>query len=152
MRPHCVPISCANVDDLTSSDHETAASRADSHCIELHVKRNSIEAGRGGLISQARALVEDAQILADQHATVLARLAEVVAEIDAVDQACEKPALVEPRLLSLAQAAIALGVSKSTVQRLIRDGDLRTVPVRGLPRIPMAAIDAFAASGVRRAA
>jgi len=53
------------------------------------------------------------------------------------------------RLLSIAQAALALNVSRTTIWRLLRDGRLPTVELRpGSRRIPSAAITAFAQRGV----
>ena len=52
------------------------------------------------------------------------------------------------RLLSIAQAADALGVSRTTVWRLLRDGRLPCVELRpGSRRVPSAAITAFVKGG-----
>ena len=52
------------------------------------------------------------------------------------------------RLLSIRQAADALGVSRTTVWRLLRDGALPCVEIRpGSRRIPSAAITEFARRG-----
>jgi excisionase family DNA binding protein len=52
------------------------------------------------------------------------------------------------RLLSIAQAADALGVSRTTVWRLLRDGRLPFVELRpGSRRVPSAAITAFVKGG-----
>jgi excisionase family DNA binding protein len=52
------------------------------------------------------------------------------------------------RLLSIQQAADALGVSRTTVWRLLRDGRLPCVELRpGSRRIPSAAITAFVKGG-----
>jgi len=52
------------------------------------------------------------------------------------------------RLLSIAQAADALGVSRTTVWRLLRDGLLPFVELRpGRRRIPSAAVTEFARRG-----
>jgi len=52
------------------------------------------------------------------------------------------------RLLSIATAADALGVSRTTVWRLLRDGRLPCVELRpGSRRIPSAAVTAFAQKG-----
>lgn len=54
------------------------------------------------------------------------------------------------RLLSIAQAARALNVSRSTVWRLLRDGRLPFVELRpGSRRIPSAAISAFVKGGAQ---
>ena len=55
------------------------------------------------------------------------------------------------RLLSIAQAAVALGVSRTTIWRLLRDGRLPCVELRpGSRRIPSAAVTEFAQKGVRQ--
>ena len=52
------------------------------------------------------------------------------------------------RLLSIAQTARALNVSRTTVWRLLRDGRLPTVELRpGSRRIPSAAVTEFAKRG-----
>ena len=52
------------------------------------------------------------------------------------------------RLLSIAQTARALNVSRTTVWRLLRDGRLPCVELRpGSRRIPSAAVTAFAQKG-----
>lgn len=52
------------------------------------------------------------------------------------------------RLLSIQQAADALGVSRTTTWRLLRDGALPSVEIRpGSRRVPSAAITAFAQKG-----
>lgn len=53
------------------------------------------------------------------------------------------------RLLSIQQAADALGVSRTTTWRLLRDGALPSVEIRpGSRRVPSAAVTAFAKRGV----
>ena len=52
------------------------------------------------------------------------------------------------RLLSIQQAADALGVSRTTVWRLLRDGQLPCVEIRpGSRRVPSAAVTEFAKKG-----
>jgi excisionase family DNA binding protein len=52
------------------------------------------------------------------------------------------------RLLSIQQAADALGVSRTTIWRMLRDGGLPFVELRpGSRRIPSAAITAFVKGG-----
>ena len=52
------------------------------------------------------------------------------------------------RLLSIAQTADALGVSRTTIWRLLRDGQLPTVELRrGSRRIPSQAVTEFAKRG-----
>lgn len=52
---------------------------------------------------------------------------------------------VEPVLLSVGDAASALGVGESTLRRMIRAGDVPAVRVAGLTRIRTADLAAFAA-------
>jgi excisionase family DNA binding protein len=53
------------------------------------------------------------------------------------------------KLLSIQQTADALGVSRTTVWRLLRDGGLPCVELRpGSRRVPSAAVTAFAQRGV----
>ena len=53
------------------------------------------------------------------------------------------------RLLSIAQAADALGVSRTTIWRLLRDGRLPFVELRpGSRRVPSQAVTEFARRGV----
>ena len=47
------------------------------------------------------------------------------------------------QLLSVAEAAELLGVSRMTVYRLIRDGDLQRVKVRGASRIPESSLGSY---------
>ena len=59
--------------------------------------------------------------------------------------------LPDRRLLSIQQAADALGVSRTTTWRLLRDGRLPFIELRkGSRRIPSAAITAFVQEGVRQ--
>ena len=52
------------------------------------------------------------------------------------------------RLLSIAQTAAAMGVSRTTIWRLLRDGRLPCVELRpGSRRIPSAAVTEFAKRG-----
>jgi excisionase family DNA binding protein len=52
------------------------------------------------------------------------------------------------RLLSIAQAAVALGVSRTTIWRLLRDGRLPCVELRpGSRRVPSQAVTEFVKGG-----
>ncbi len=55
------------------------------------------------------------------------------------------PPAQAPAFLTQAEAARRLGVSVSTLFRMRRDGQLRTVPLRGKPMIPAAEIERLAA-------
>ena len=55
------------------------------------------------------------------------------------------------RLLSIAQTARALNLSRTSIWRMLRDGALPCVEIRpGSRRIPSAAITAFVQEGVRQ--
>lgn len=61
----------------------------------------------------------------------------------------EPPATVTPLLVDLASAAARLGVSRSTLYRLIEAGQLDTVHVGRSVRIPIAALEDLV-NGLRR--
>ena len=64
-----------------------------------------------------------------------------------IEGATEQP--TDRRLLSIAQAARALGVSRTTVWRLLRDGRLPFIELRpGSRRVPSQAVTEFARRGV----
>jgi excisionase family DNA binding protein len=52
---------------------------------------------------------------------------------------------VAPRLLTVSQAAVALGLGESTVHGLIRSGELGSRKIGGAHRVPVAELDAFVA-------
>jgi excisionase family DNA binding protein len=51
-----------------------------------------------------------------------------------------KTKLIEPELISQTIAAGRLGVSLSTVKRMVADGELKTIKIRGRTMIPMTEI------------
>jgi excisionase family DNA binding protein len=73
------------------------------------------------------------------------------AELNRVAAVFTGEGLTEPtdrRLLTIAQTARALNVSRTTVWRMLRDGALPCVEIRpGSRRIPSAAITAFVKGG-----
>ncbi len=79
-------------------------------------------------------------------------LAATPAELNRVAAVFAGETPTEPtdrRLLSIAQAARALNLSRTTVWRLLRDGRLPCVELRpGSRRIPSAAVTEFAKRGV----
>ena len=81
---------------------------------------------------------------------LLAATPDVLKRIDRI-LAGEPTGTTDPgdrRLLSIAQAADALGVSRTTIWRLLRDGALPCVEIRpGSRRVPSAAVTAFARKG-----
>lgn len=54
-----------------------------------------------------------------------------------------------PQLLSPAEAAVALGVSRSMIYKLIAQGDLPTLKVGRARRIPADALERFVEEGLR---
>jgi len=83
---------------------------------------------------------------------LLAATPDVLKRIDRVLTGEPGEGAAEPtdrRLLSIQQAADALGVSRTTTWRLLRDGALPSVEIRpGSRRVPSAAVTAFAKRGV----
>jgi excisionase family DNA binding protein len=53
------------------------------------------------------------------------------------------------QLVSIAETAKSLGVSKDTVRRLIRTGALRAVPIARRVMVPQSEIDRACSQGVR---
>ena len=85
-----------------------------------------------------------------KEALIRKLLAATPAELNrlAAVLAGEAPTDPDRKLLSIAQAADALGVSRTTVWRLLRDGLLPFVELRpGRRRIPSAAVTEFARRG-----
>ena len=80
---------------------------------------------------------------------LLAATPDVLKRIDRI-LAGEPTEPTDRRLLSIAQAAVALGVSRTTIWRLLRDGRLPSVELRagGSRRIPSQAVTEFAKRGV----
>ena len=80
---------------------------------------------------------------------ILAATPDVLKAVDSI-LAGEIEGATDRRLLSIQQAADALGVSRTTVWRLLRDGRLPCVELRpGSRRVPSAAITAFVKGGVK---
>lgn len=52
----------------------------------------------------------------------------------------------DERLLTDEETRVKFGVSRSTIKRMRRDGELPTVYVRGAARIPKSAVDAWLAA------
>jgi excisionase family DNA binding protein len=84
-------------------------------------------------------------------AALLAQLAEALTEQD------HTPAIPEPRpapervLLTVEEAAEQLGIGRTTMFALIRDGAVESVQIGRLRRVPAAAIQAYAARLVAEA-
>ena len=53
------------------------------------------------------------------------------------------PPALAPRLLTVAQAAAALGLGESTVHALVRAGEIESVKIGTARRIPVGALDGF---------
>ena len=80
---------------------------------------------------------------------ILAANPGVLRRIDSI-LAGEIEGATDRRLLSIQQAADALGVSRTTIWRMLRDGGLPFVELRpGSRRIPSAAVTAFVKGGVK---
>ena len=80
---------------------------------------------------------------------ILAANPAVLRRIDSI-LAGEIEGATDRRLLSIQQAADALGVSRTTIWRMLRDGGLPCVELRpGSRRIPSAAVTAFVKGGVK---
>jgi excisionase family DNA binding protein len=78
---------------------------------------------------------------------ILAANPGVLRRIDSI-LAGEIEGATDRRLLSIQQAADALGVSRTTIWRMLRDGGLPFVELRpGSRRIPSAAVTEFARRG-----
>lgn len=88
----------------------------------------------GSLEDRIAAAANELQAMRDA-VTVLARASE------RVDPAAEEP--VAPRLLTVPQAAAALGLGESTVHGLIRSGRLGSRKIGSARRVPLADLDAF---------
>ena len=79
-----------------------------------------------------------------------AELEELKAEVAALAALALAPsggdgAVVAPKLLTVRQAAAALGVGESTVHALIRSGELGSRKIGSSRRIPVEEVDAFIA-------
>ena len=83
---------------------------------------------------------------------MLAATPDVLKRIDRILAGAPTEGTTDPgdrKLLSIQQTAAAMGVSRTTVWRLLRDGRLPCVELRpGSRRIPSAAVTEFARRGV----
>lgn len=75
--------------------------------------------------------------------------------LERVDRALEGREETEPdkialRTVTLTDAATRLGVSRPTIYRLVQRGELTTVLIGGLERIPLRALVAYATRPTRR--
>ncbi|HRT29238.1 MAG TPA: helix-turn-helix domain-containing protein [Kiritimatiellia bacterium] len=90
----------------------------------------------------------------DKEKLIMRVLAATPGELEKVGavfngEAKTQATLPDRRLLSIQQAAEALGVSRTTVWRLVRSGQLPTVELRpgGSKRVPSQAVTDFATKG-----
>lgn len=87
-------------------------------------------------------------------ASLLHRLGELLAEITAH----QPPVIPEPRqspertLLTPEEAAMRLGVGRTTMYRLMGSGEIESVQIGRLRRVPTSAVDAYAQKLIIRAA
>lgn len=94
---------------------------------------------------------EELDAIADEMESQLATLNTAVAEFSdrltrlrAVSRRPDKQeAAVPTRLLTVAQAATALGLGRSTVENLIRTGDLGSRKIGKARRVPVEELDAY---------
>lgn len=80
-----------------------------------------------------------------QLATTLAQLAHTLAEREPESEPTPTRALPERALLTVEEAAQYLGVGRTLMYRLIKDGEIQTVQIHRLRRVPREAVDAYAA-------
>ena len=81
---------------------------------------------------------------------LLAATPDVLKRIDRILSGEPTEGTTDPgdrKLLSIKQTAAAMGVSRTTVWRMLRDGGLPFVELRGSRRVPSAAITAFVKGG-----
>lgn len=78
-----------------------------------------------------------------QLAATLAKLAETLADREAQPPAPARPT-PERRLLTVEEAAEYLGVGRTLMYQLIKDGEIRTVQIHRLRRVPREAVDEYA--------
>lgn len=86
-------------------------------------------------------LAARARRLADEQVA----LAEELEVLNRVEQAPPER-VVEPQLLTVEEATVALGIGRTTAWTLVKTGELRSVPVHRLRRVPRQAVDEFVAS------
>lgn len=81
-----------------------------------------------------------------QLAATLAQLAQTLAERDEpAPEPTPLRALPERVLLTVEEAAKYLGVGRTLMYRLIKDGEIQTVQIHRLRRVPREAVNAYAA-------
>lgn len=81
---------------------------------------------------------------------MLAANAEILRRVDRILSGEPTEGTTDPgdrKLLTIQQTAAAMGVSRTTVWRMLRDGGLPFVELRGSRRVPSAAITAFVKGG-----
>lgn len=79
-----------------------------------------------------------------QLAATLAKLAEALADREADQPKQPTPPLPERRLLTVEEAAEYLGVGRTLMYQLIGSGEIQTVQIHRLRRVPKEAIDEYA--------
>lgn len=89
--------------------------------------------------------IADLAIRARRLAAEQVALAEELEELTRLEQAA--PArLVEPHLLTVEEAAVALGIGRTTAWDLVSSGGLRSVLIHRLRRVPRQAVDEYVVS------
>jgi excisionase family DNA binding protein len=86
-----------------------------------------------------------AAVLAAQLSTLTAEIASLAQEADrmAARDTEQSSAGSLPRLLSVPEAARAIGVSRSLAYELVRTGELHSVEVRSRTKVPLSAVDNY---------
>ncbi|MCA1194889.1 helix-turn-helix domain-containing protein [Saccharopolyspora sp. 6V] len=82
---------------------------------------------------------------ATEIASMLAKLAALLAEEDKPEPQAEVRSLPTRVLLTVEEAAEQLGIGRTTTYALVRSGELESVRIGRLRRIPKEAIDQYAA-------
>ncbi|MCX2728804.1 helix-turn-helix domain-containing protein [Saccharopolyspora sp. NFXS83] len=82
---------------------------------------------------------------ATEIASTLAKLAALLAEEDKPEPQAEVRSLPARVLLTVEEAAERLGIGRTTTYALVRSGELDSVRIGRLRRIPKEAIDQYAA-------
>jgi excisionase family DNA binding protein len=81
----------------------------------------------------------------NQLAAILAQLAQTLADHETEPAPPPVRAMPERALLTVEEAAQYLGVGRTLMYQLIKDGEIETVQIRRLRRVPREAVDDYAA-------
>ena len=85
----------------------------------------------------------------DRFSKLLVAAPETLSEIDALLEGSARPSRHSLRLMTIGQTAKETEISRTTIWRMIRSGNLRTVEIRpGTRRVPQAEVERLVAGGV----